>query len=280
MIIIRKGFIEKTIENIDTAFKQMFFSSATADKNGLLQKISPKYKVLSAIIFVVISQLIRNVHILLFIYLYLLLLAYLSKLSPFSLIKRVLMIAGFISGIVLIPCIFNIVVPGTPIFSITKNFYITSEGVTDAFRILMHTILSITIIFLFTSTSRWNELLSSLKSLYVPKIFVMVIEMAYRYVYLLLKITLDMFLSRKSRTIGKLDLETKKKVLNNTLSNMLLKTLYITDEAYKAMLSRGYIGKPKFLNRYKKVEKMDIIWGIINSVFMIIIFWGDKFFGK
>ncbi|MDI6604801.1 MAG: cobalt ECF transporter T component CbiQ [Thermoanaerobacteraceae bacterium] len=280
MIIIRKGFIEKTIENIDTAFKQMFFSSATADKNGLLQKISPKYKVLSAIIFVVISQLIRNVHILLFIYLYLLLLAYLSKLSPFSLIKRVLMIAGFISGIVLIPCIFNIVVPGTPIFFITKNFYITSEGVTDAFRILMHTILSITIIFLFTSTSRWNELLSSLKSLYVPKIFVMVIEMAYRYVYLLLKITLDMFLSRKSRTIGKLDLETKKKVLNNTLSNMLLKTLYITDEAYKAMLSRGYIGKPKFLNRYKKVEKMDIIWGIINSVFIIIIFWGDKFFGK
>jgi cobalt/nickel transport system permease protein len=280
MIIIRKGFIEKTIENIDAAFKQMFFSSAVADKNGLLQKISPKYKVLSAIIFVVISQLIRNVHILLFIYLYLLLLAYLSKLSPFSLIKRVLMIAGFISGIVLIPCIFNIVVPGTPIFFITKNFYITSEGVTDAFRILMHTILSITIIFLFTSTSRWNELLSSLKSLYVPKIFVMVIEMAYRYVYLLLKITLDMFLSRKSRSIGKLDLETKKKVLNNTLSNMLLKTLYITDEAYKAMLSRGYIGKPKFLNRYKKVEKMDILWGIINSVFIIIIFWGDKFFGK
>ena len=56
---------------------------------------------------------------------------------------------------------------------------------------------SISLVVLLTLTTPWNRLLASLRSLRVPKMFVLVLGMAYRYLFHLLGSVTDMYTARK-----------------------------------------------------------------------------------
>ena len=48
--------------------------------------------------------------------------------------------------------------------------------------------MSISLVVLLTLTTPWAKLLAALRSLHVPKMFVLIIGMAYRYLFLLLEL--------------------------------------------------------------------------------------------
>ena len=62
--------------------------------------------------------------------------------------------------------------------------------------------MSISLVVLLTLTTPWVRLLAALRSLGVPRIFVLIIGMAYRYIFLLLGSVTDMYEARKARTVG------------------------------------------------------------------------------
>lgn len=55
---------------------------------------------------------------------------------------------------------------------------------------------------LLTLTTRWNNLLRALRTIFVPKIFIVTLEMTYRYIFVLITLLEDMFLARKARDSG------------------------------------------------------------------------------
>ena len=60
---------------------------------------------------------------------------------------------------------------------------------------------SISLVVLLTLTTPWNRLLASLRALFVPRMFVLVLGMTYRYVFHLLNGVTDMYTARKARTV-------------------------------------------------------------------------------
>ena len=60
---------------------------------------------------------------------------------------------------------------------------------------------SISLVVLLTLTTPWTRLLAALRALFVPRMFVLVLGMAYRYLFHLLDSVTDMYTARKARTV-------------------------------------------------------------------------------
>jgi len=76
----------------------------------------------------------------------------------------------------------------------------TQQGLYSAGLIITRVATSISLVVLLTLTTPWVRLLAALRSIGVPRIFVLVIGMAYRYLFLLLDTVDAMYTARKART--------------------------------------------------------------------------------
>jgi cobalt/nickel transport system permease protein len=106
----------------------------------------------------------------------------------------------------------------------------------------------------------WNTVLSALHVLKVPDVFILTLGMTYRYIYLLLHIANDMFLSRKSRVVGRLSGEEQRQIMAAAATTLLSRSLHMSSEVYLAMKSRGFNGRVVTL-KLLKMQKRDLVWG-------------------
>jgi cobalt/nickel transport system permease protein len=105
-----------------------------------------------------------------------------------------------------------------------------------------------------------------LSVLYVPDVFILILGMTYRYIYLLLHTANDMFLSRKSRVVGHLSTAENQRILAAVSATLLSKSITMSSEVYLAMVSRGFRGTVVTLKPFQMQSK-DWIW---LSVFAVI----------
>ena len=95
---------------------------------------------------------------------------------------------------------------------------------------------------LLVLTTPWNSVLKSLGVLRVPDALLVVLGMTYRYVYLLLRLADDMFLSRQSRVAGRLSGAEERRLLAASAGALLSRSLQFSEDVYLAMQSRGLYG--------------------------------------
>ena len=79
---------------------------------------------------------------------------------------------------------------------------LTRQGLMAAAIITIRVATSISLVLLVTLTTPWARLLSALRALGVPRVFVLVIGMAYRYLFVLLAAVQDMYVARRARSIA------------------------------------------------------------------------------
>jgi len=289
----KKGsFLEKTINDIAKLLKEVIFFEDIAFKKGFLQKLDPRVKVISLIILILTSTLIHNVLILALIYLISCILAKISYVSLKLYFKRIWLITPLFTGIAVLPSIFNFVRPGTTLISLINfghkvhlgpltfpnELTITSQGVSGAILLIVRVGISISLAFLFTSTTRWTNLLKAFRILFLPKIFITTLEMCYRYIFILLNITTDMFVARKSRTLSKIDSKEGRRFVSNTIGSLFGKSYALSEEVYGAMLSRGYTGEPVIMNKFK-FTLLDFQWLLCVVICTLAAFGGEIILG-
>ena len=102
-------------------------------------------------------------------------------------------------------------------------------------------------IVLLVLTTPQESLFRSFRSLGVPKIYVLTLDMAYRYIFLFLDITRDVLTAKKSRTIKSSGTLSEQRWVAGRIGYMLLRTLDMSDKVHKAMISRGFTGDIKVL---------------------------------
>lgn len=289
----KKGsFLEKTINDIAKLLKEVIFFEDIAFKKGFLQKLDPRVKVISLILLVLTSTLIHSIPILVIIYLISCILAKISYVSLKLYFKRIWLITPLFTGVAVLPSIFNYVRPGDTLISLINfghklsigpltfpaQLTITSQGVHGALLLIIRVGVSISLAFLFTSTTRWTNLLKAFRVLLLPKIFITTLEMCYRYIFILLNITTDMFISRKSRTFDKIDSKEGRHFVSNAIGSLFGKSYALSDEVYGAMLSRGYKGEPVIMNRFK-FTFLDLQWLIGMFICILAAFGGGIILG-
>ena len=96
----------------------------------------------------------------------------------------------------------------------------------------------------------WTHVLKALRVLRVPVVFVVILGMTFRYIFLLLQTARDMFESRQSRMVGELESADRRRLAAASVGVLLSKTLRLSGDVYMAMQSRGFRGEVYTLDEF------------------------------
>jgi cobalt/nickel transport system permease protein len=112
-----------------------------------------------------------------------------------------------------------------------------------AFYLFLRDGLSLSIGVLLTITTPIASLLKSLRVMGIPAFMIMIIEMSYRYLVLLLNLSIEMFEARNLRTVGSLSLASQRAQVGSSFAALFARSMELADEVYLAMTARGYTGQ-------------------------------------
>ena len=281
----RKGsFIEKTIEGASNVMRQAMFSEDVAAQGGLLQRLDPRAKALSLLGLLIVAALVRHIPLLVGMYVGTLVLAAVSGLPLGFFIKRVWLFIPIFTGVIVIPATFSFITHGHVVVTLWHWHGhaegLTSQGLTSAGLIVTRVAVSISLVVLLTLTTPWVRLLAALRSLFVPKIFVLITGMAYRYIFLLLGSVTDMYISRKARTIGNAqpDVSEGRRFVSASAGALFGKAQALSEEVHMAMVSRGYTGNPKTLTAFR-IGATDWAFAAACLAGAVLVLGGDHLLG-
>jgi cobalt/nickel transport system permease protein len=249
----RKGsFLARTMEGVVGLLRGALFAEDSAARAGLLQRVEPRVKVVTVLALLVAASLVHHLPVLLAMYLATLGLAAASRLPLRSFVARVWLFIPIFTGVIVLPATLNVITPGHVVLPLGSWFGhrvgITGQGLTAAGLIVLRVATSISLVVLLTLTTAWPRLLAALRSLFVPRLFVMVLAMAYRYLFHLLGSVSDMYTARKARTVRPdVHVTTGRSFVAASAGALFGKAHALSEEVYLAMVSRGYTGDVRTL---------------------------------
>jgi cobalt ECF transporter T component CbiQ len=274
----RKGsYVAKTLNGAAGVMREAMFAEDTAAHEGLLQRVDPRVKVVTLLGLLVAVSLVRSLPVLVVAYLATLVLAVLSRLPMRLFVRRVWLFIPIFTGIVVLPATLNVITAGHVVVPLGtwfgRELGITAEGLTSAAMIVTRVATSISLVVLLTLTTPWTRLLAALRALLVPRLFILVLGMAYRYLFHLLNSVLDMFTARRARTVGDGgDAVSGRKFVAASAGALFGKTHALSEEVHMAMVSRGYTGDARTLAAFR-IGALDVIW-IATAVASAIVLVG------
>ena len=275
---MKSGFVEKTLHGTFAFLKQSVFADEHAVKKGLLQSFDARARVLTLLLFVVLVVFVKSLALLACLYAFCLALCALSGIGLAYFLKRTLIFVPLFSVFIAAPALFSQFTPGEKLagFSILGvNLIITKPGFFGAARFLARVTASISFAALMSLTTRHSDLLKVLRVFRVPKVFVMVLGMCYRYIYLLLEIIDDTHTAIKSRAGAGIGFAKGRTIAGWSIANLWQRSEQLNASVYDAMLSRGYTGEPVTLNEFKSSAK-DVFWVAFSILAFIMVLYADR----
>ncbi len=260
-----KSFIQKTLDGIFAFLQESFASESYARRNGLMQRLDPRAKLVSILMLVFALSLTKDIWILLAFYIFELLICSLSKIEVGFYIKRVWLFIPLFTGIIALPMIFNVFLPGDPLyqianlgpgaslgpFALPESIYITRQGVAAATIFTLRVAASVSAVVLLFLTTRQQVIFKSLRTVGVPKIYVLTLEMAYRYIFLLTDLMSEIYLAKRARTIKSGSLIEEQKWVGGRIGYVLMRSLTTSEQVHGAMISRGFAGDVKIMQDFQ-----------------------------
>ncbi len=253
----RAGVVERTLNGITETLERALFAEDISMRQGLFQGLDARVKVISVLALLISVSLSHSLLVIAALYVLTLILGLLSAIPADFLIKRVWLALPFFTGMLVLPALF--ITPGPALVHLPLGLVITRTGLNSALFLLLRVSTSVSLTLLLVLTTPWNTVLSALSVLKVPDVFVLILGMTYRYIYLLLRVVNDMFLSRKSRVVGRLSTAESQKMLAAVSATLLSKSLNLSSEVYLAMQSRGFRGSIVTLKPFRMRAK-DWLW--------------------
>lgn len=214
---------------------------------GLLQGLDPRVKVVTFGALIFVTALLHHIVLIVALYVATIALAAVSRVPVRGFIARVWCFVPIFSAIVVVPAMFNVVTPGRVIVPLGTwlgvRLGITLQGVAAASTVVARVATSISLVLLLTMTTPWTRLLAALRAFCVPRAFVLVLELTYRYLMTLLACVNDMYLARKARAPRERDARRGRAFVAAAAGSMFGKSLALSEEVHQAMLARGHSGR-------------------------------------
>ena len=242
-------FLERTLAGLANNARHGLQSERWARQPGYLQRIDPRAKVGGFLLLIAVVAGLHRLPVLLALYAFALLLGVLSRLPVSLMLRRVWLSVPIFVGALALPATLNLVTPGRIVFTLSTHplIAVTSPGLLAAGALTLRVGVAVTFATLLTLTTRWNDLLRALRILLVPRLFVLVLAMTYRYLVVLMQIAGDMFVARRSRTVGRISHASGRGFVGGSMGALFGKTLGLSEEVHNAMLARGFNGEMRAL---------------------------------
>jgi cobalt/nickel transport system permease protein len=245
-----RGVVERTLASFVDALEHAFYAEELAKKNGVLQKLDPRVKIVAILPLIVIAALARRLWVIAALFAIAVAVAMLSKVPLGTLAKRVWLGVLTFTGSISLPALF--LIPGQAIYTLPLlGWSVTAHGLRAAMYLIMRAETAATFSVLLVLCTPWSNLLKALRVLRLPIVLVVILGMTYRYIFLLLRNAHDMFKSRKSRMIGRLDGREQRRAVTASAGVLISKTLQLSGDVYLGMRSRGFQGEVYALDEFR-----------------------------
>ncbi|TDP57304.1 cobalt ECF transporter T component CbiQ [Aminicella lysinilytica] len=282
--IYGKGFVGKTLSRFAQLFENELYNERYAAGDGLLQSMDPRIKVLVVLAFMVFIGFTDNCIILVAAGTVSALYAAASALPLRPYLRRTWLYLPTLIFILNLPGASSLLTGGTPLFYIIPagNFvhegvYFSTAGLNMALRIALRTGDSMAFAFLLLMTTRWSDLTCGLRRMHLPEIFVSILNMAYRYLFLIAETGTDMMQARHMRTVGAIKSADSRRFVSSRAGQLFIRVHSMSDDIYGAMKLRGYDGSPVNL-RELRTGAADWLFVLVNVIILVILTIGGYVF--
>jgi cobalt/nickel transport system permease protein len=253
----RLSFLNGTLINVARAAKSIYVQAENASKKGFIQGINPHIKLVSLIYLEIMISLAGNIIAQAITTAFIFILYLVSGLNIFHVYRKIFFLALIFGFLIVLPASLNVITPGKIIFNlvsfnkasqfwiyhIPKNIGFTAEGFQVVSLVFLRVLNSVSFALLIVFTTSFPAFLKSFKILGVPDTFLMIISLAYKYIFILSRTIEDTFLALKSRLIRNVRNNTIRKLVSGLVFNIFKKSMTNYENTYYAMVSRGYQGK-------------------------------------
>lgn len=216
-------FIERSIENALSFFKGSILSDDIARSKGLLQSMDPSARILALLALIILTCFVTSIPFIAALYALSVILAVFSRINVAFFIKRVWIFIPIFTLFMAIPAIFM------------QSFYSASIFV-------LRVVTCVSFAVLASVTTRHRDLLRSLGWFCVPSVFIQVLDMTYRYIFLFISVFQDMHLSLKSRLLKDMEGKAARGWVASRISYLFKRSIRMSEDVYLAMIARGYTG--------------------------------------
>ncbi len=248
-----------------------------AHSNGL-KNVNVKFKVLLAIVTMVISVIATSPIIPLSI----------ALIFSFLIIFRAKIPASFYLKFIAIPFIFGLITfifmsiffgVGTSILEFgIFNLAVTEDGFNLGFLVFSRVLGGFSCLAFLALTTPMNELFFMLESLKVPKIVIEIGMLMYRYIFVFMGELENMYNSQQTR-MGYKNIKSSFKSLGLLISNLFIKTWIRGEQIYITMESRCYGGSIKTFQTQKSMGTKNVLLLVSFESFLLLgtyLTWGLK----
>ncbi len=246
------GWLEHTVSGITQSVERSIFTEEHARAHGWLQRVDPRAKLGMFLAAVLAASLSSSVLVLAVLYAAVLAAARASRIPFDFFVRRVWLGIPFFAGVIVVPAVF--LVPGPHLFELALGpvtIAPTVPGVAGAVLFVSRVGVSVSLAVLLVMTTPWADLLKSLQAVRVPQLFILVLAMAYRYIFLFLHLANGMFEARKSRTVGRTSGSEQRRWITAAMGGLLNRSVKMSNDVYAAMVARGFTGTIRTFADYR-----------------------------
>jgi cobalt/nickel transport system permease protein len=118
-------------------------------------------------------------------------------------------------------------------------------------------------------TTRHFELLRALRFFRIPQVFVMVLGICYRYIYLFVEIVENTHRAIRSRVGAGMNYRKGQHIVTWNIAHLWARSYALNEQVYNAMVSRGFRGEPVVLE-HARTRTRDWLW-LLGSVVTVLL---------
>lgn len=155
---------------------------------------------------------------------------------------------------------------------------ITEDSLLSALRIFFKALASVSCLYFLTLTTPVFEVLSVLRKLKVPKLFVELMSLIYRFIFVLLD-TANMILISQSSRLGYSTIKISYNSLGQLITSLFISSYKRSQDIYTAMESRGYNGEINLIENNYIVSYKNIFLIMFVEIFLIAISFNKNILG-
>lgn len=140
--------------------------------------------------------------------------------------------------------------------------YCSNQSILMAAVLILKALGAVSALYMMTLTTPLTELVSVLRKIHMPKLIVELMNMIYRYIFIMLETYTRLKNSAESR-LGYCDFKTSCYSFGHIASNLFVVSLKKANAYYNALEARCYDGELNFLEDIKPVKTWQICFAIV-----------------
>ena len=134
---------------------------------------------------------------------------------------------------------------------------------------------AVSALYMMTLTTPLSEIIAVLRKAHVPKLIIELMNMIYRYIFIMIDTHSRMKNSAESR-LGYCDFKTSCYSFGQVASNLLVVSLKRGNNYYNALEARCYNGDLQFLEEEKQVKAGQVVMAVIFIIILLLIWFFTK----